>query len=387
MDGTTEAIGTTGNRILNTLCLTLLLLDSGGGLGLRNFAFISIVLTVAGSAWKPPAIDKKFIFFYLIFLASIVPGIVASILADVPIAKIIPWIMSFLLLPILYLYAKVSHLSGHDFSNAGKMFALAIIILFIGRLMAINWVLVANDYIMSHSEGFFGDKNFTSGDVLPNVYFQGTLGLVICGCMSLRYKRLGSYFLMLLALIMAPSRFGFITLSMWGIFVFFWKNPSRIVILPGIIALAAIVLAATPFGQEILAVKSGQSDAVKIRNNHILSVLNIFQHNPAVFIFGQGPGTEFYTTGFNQWVDNIELSQFEYLRKYGIVSFIAFHILYFLPLLGRSRNVIYIGGTLIVYYLASFSNPVLFSIFAMLFLSWAYITSFEKQDEPALLVT
>lgn len=355
------------------------MIDSGGGLGLRNLSFIVIFLFAGYGALTVYRINKLFILFYFTFLISIIPGILTSV-ADpkISINIIFGWIASFLLVPIFFLYINGSKLNNRVFVISGTLFAILIILMFTGRLYGISYINNINDYLKDKSPGFFGDKGFVSGDILPNVYFQGTLSLIICAVICLENKNYFSYVIILIALILAPSRFGFIVLILWAIIVYLRNSLSRILFIPIFLALGFLILNSLPFGAELLGIFNGQSDGIDIRNGHIESIFNEFKMHPLTLFTGEGPGSIFYTKGTGGYADNIELSQFEYLRKYGIISFIIFSAVYFWPLLGRKKNTFFIKGALVMYYIVSFSNPVLYSIFAMLFLAYAYLKTFSS---------
>lgn len=355
------------------------MVDSGGGLGLRNIAFVIIFFFALFSIYQYPAFNKNFVSIYLIFLLSLIPGILISVSNLIPIPQIFNWIVSFMLLPIFYFYVKGSELTQRCFVIAGVIFSYFVIALFFGRLMNISLAISANDYINSHSNGFFGNKNFLSGDILPNVYFQGTLSVIICGALSLRNKNFVAFFIILIGLILAPSRFGFIVLMLWAGFIFFRKSLIRIIFLPIILIVAFEILHNLSFGTELLSVFTGESDSLQVRNGHILSIYRIFQKYPLYFLFGQGPGSIFFTTGTSSLTDNIEISQLEYIRKYGILSFLLFCLFYFMPLISNLKSDLYIKGSLVLYFIVSFSNPVLFSIFSMLFLAFAYVEIFDNK--------
>lgn len=367
--------------ILNVICLTILMLDSGGGLRLRNISFMIIIVFGLHGVYKHKSLNKNFIYIFMIFGTFLIPGILISFFNSVPVFQIINWIMSFILLPFFYFYAKGSQLSNKCFVIAGGIFSTCVILLFFGRLMDVGIILAANDYIMSHSDGFFGNKSFLSGDILPNVYFQGTLSVIICGCLSLRNKNFFIYFLILLGLILAPSRFGFMVLILWALFTFIRKSWIRLAYLPFFFIIGFFILQNLAFGKELFSAFNGESDAVDIRNGHWISVSSIFADNPFAFLFGQGPGSYFFTQGTYDIVDNIEISQLEFIRKYGIFAFFGFCLLYFMPLLSRFKSDIYLKGALVIYFIVSFSNPVLFSIFSMLFLAFVYVEIFDNKNE------
>jgi hypothetical protein len=368
--------------VLNVICLTILILDSGGGLRLRNIAFLIIVFFGLYGMYKHRSLNKNFIYFFLIFFISLIPGIMISIFNSIPIFQIVNWILSFTLLPFFYFYVKGSELSHKCFVIAGGIFSTIVIVLFFGRLMNIGFVIAANDYITSNSDGFFANKNFASGDILPNVYFQGTLSVVICGCLSLRNNNYLAFFLILIGLILAPSRFGFMVLIIWAAFLFLRKSWIMLAYSPIIIIVAFLILQNLAFGKELFSAFTGESDGMEVRYGHLISIYTIFRENPFYFLFGQGPGSVFFTKGTYSLTDNIEISQLEFIRKYGVFSLISFCMLYFMPLFSRFTSDIYLKGALVIYFMVSFSNPVLFSIFSMLFLAFVYVEIFDSKNKP-----
>jgi hypothetical protein len=367
--------------ILNVICLTILILDSGGGLRLRNIAFLIIIIFGLYGLYKFRSLNKNFIYVFIIFSISLIPAVMISVFNSIPIFQIVNWILSFMMLPFFYFYVKGSELSHKCFVIAGGLFSIIVIVLFFGRLMNIGLVITANDYITSNSDGFFGNKNFLSGAILPNVYFQGTLSVIICGCLSLRKNNYVAFFIILIGLILAPSRFGFIVLILWAGFIFLRKSWVRLSYFPIIVLVTYLVLQNLAFGEELFSVFTGESDSLDVRNGHLVSVFEIFKENPLYFLFGQGPGSIFFTTGTYSITDNIEISQLEYIRKYGILSFMVFCFLYFMPLFSRFKSDVYIKGALVIYFVVSFSNPVLFSIFSMLYLAFVYVEIFDNKRQ------
>ncbi|MEX8548403.1 MAG: hypothetical protein V5804_12445 [Mucilaginibacter sp.] len=355
------------------------MIDSGGGLGLRNISFAIIFLFAFYGTALVKSINRSFILLYFIFLISLVPGLSVSLVnPDVSLISSSVWIISFLLIPVFFLYIYGSKINKKTFVISGTIFAGLIITLFVGRVFGLTYINNVNDYIKERSNGFFGNKNFLSGDILPNVYFQGTLSLIICGVLCFECKNYFSYLTILIALILAPSRFGFVILLIWALIVFIKKSYLRIFFVPFFLAVVFWGLYNLPFGKELIGIFNGQSDGLEIRNGHIQSVFDEFKMHPIAMLTGEGPGSLFYSKGYGAYVDNIELSQFEYLRKYGIISFIAATFFYFWPLLGKKKNTFFLKGALIMYYFVSFSNPVLYSIFAMLFLTYTYVENFPN---------
>ena len=362
---------------VNVLCLTALMIDSGGGLGIRNVSFGIIFLFGSYGLIKHKSYNTNFGILILLFLISLAPSILISMNDLISVSIILGWISSFLLVPLFYFYAKGSNLSTECFVYSGGIFSAFVIFLFFGRIFDFSMAVSVNEYLSNHSDGFFANKNYVNGDILPNVYFQGTLSVVICGCLSLKNKNYFMFSLILLSLILAPSRFGFIVLMLWFLFLFVRKHPWRIGLLPIILIGIYLVIKSLSFGNELFSAINVQGEAFEIRNGHLISVYEIFEQHPLYFFFGQGPGSIFYTRGIFEFTDNIEISQLEFVRKYGIISFLFFCFLYFFPLLGRSNSDLYLKGSLVVYFIVSFSNPVLFSLFSMLFLAFAYVDIYD----------
>lgn len=360
---------------LNTLCLFLLMFDSGGGLGLRNVAFFFIILYFIASVYNGKVKFKKnFIILYTLFIGSLIIPVYISIFNNISISEIFNWIIAFLLLPIFYIYVRESKLEESSFVYAGGIFATVIIVLFFGRLFGVGIIVDFYNYISPKMNGFLNMKYYSNGSILPNVYFQGTLSLVICAILSLSIKKNYIFTLILIAIVLAPSRFGFLVLSIFWLIKKIRESSKFLIMLPIIFLGIIAVLSFLPFGQELFSIFSHKNSGLNVRGGHLTSVIETLIINPYAFLFGAGPGSEFFTTGLDRMVNNIEISQLEYFRKYGVISFILFHIFYFSPFFyyRKINNSFFICGVLISYYILSFSNPVLLSLFAMLFLMFAY---------------
>jgi hypothetical protein len=110
---------------------------------------------------------------------------------------------------------------------------------------------------------------------------------------------------------------------------------------------------------------------VSVRNLHLSSIVTNINHKPSIMLFGSGPGSRFYTSGFEAFTDNIEISQLEILRKYGLLFFILIHLILLRTVtnLFRSNNIELVFA-IFGYYIVSFSNPVLMSTPFILFFAY-----------------
>lgn len=109
-----------------------------------------------------------------------------------------------------------------------------------------------------------------------------------------------------------------------------------------------------------------------IRFGHVISVIDTLL-NDNMFL-GMGPGSTFYSMGFGSETNNIEISQLEIIRKYGLVGYFIINLAYFFVIkyfysVGKNKELI----CLMAFYFVSYSNPVLLtfnlSLFVGLFFS------------------
>jgi hypothetical protein len=231
-----------------------------------------------------------------------------------------------------------------------------------------------NNFLSENSKGFFKIKYYLNGIQLPNVYFQGTLGLLICGCLAIKFNYNKIFYIIMIALIVAPSRAGFFLLLFYYIvFNLSLYHLKKIFSILLLLLLIAIIIISTSFGNELLTLFEKNNIGMEIRLMHINGLINnAFKTLNSIF-FGNGPGSFYYSPGFGFETDNIEISQFEYIRKYGIISFIIFNFFYFYNSIvyeNYSRKSSFL--ILLIYYFVSFTNPVLLSIFIFLFLAYIY---------------
>ena len=99
----------------------------------------------------------------------------------------------------------------------------------------------------------------------------------------------------------------------------------------------------------MLMLSEKSDDSIKVKALHKLSYMKVFSEHPYKTIFsGWGPGSEFYSRGFGRITNTTELSFYETIRRYGILSTILIFI--------------FIWGRPIIY---CFSNkmPVAYQIF------------------------
>lgn len=110
-----------------------------------------------------------------------------------------------------------------------------------------------------------------------------------------------------------------------------------------------------------------------VKYAHLHSYKELFTDNPLYLLVGQGPGTAFYTAGFNKMSLKTEWSYMELLRNYGLFSiFILYTFLRPLASIMHSSckndEALVVAATYIVYLVIAGTNPLLLSSTGMLVL-------------------
>ena len=184
---------------------------------------------------------------------------------------------------------------------------------------------------------------------------------------------LGIGLVCILALAVAPSRFGVAVLALYALLHFSLRrsNVSRkAYALSGLVhQVSKVILVLLPVAAVVLLLNLELSnDGTNIRIGHLRSVYDEFASRPAALSFGFGAGSTFYSEGFQEVTDNIELSQFEILRKYGLFGLTVL-IVYIAAAAARARAIeatVPLAEAIACYFLVAMSNPVLLTFGAML---------------------
>lgn len=113
-----------------------------------------------------------------------------------------------------------------------------------------------------------------------------------------------------------------------------------------------------------------------VKYGHIPSYLSLFGEHPEYILFGQGPGTYFYSEGFNKIVNITEWSYIELFRNFGIFALVIICI-FFKPLavMWENKQDKLISCTFwayLAYLLIAGTNPLLLSSTGMITLLMAY---------------
>lgn len=359
--------------VLAVLCILTTMLDSGGEIGLRLFGLAGLLLLCIRQPASP--VQWKTLLIWLGFVLLLAPSIIRASFAGVELKNIIIWTYPFLAFPVIYFVARSSRITSDHFVWAGLYFALIIIALFMGRITGDASLMWLNEKLTSGASGFFNQKQVFFQDAMPVVYFQGTLSLVFVSILAFGRGYYLAFFLMLVALVLAPSRFG-VTVSLGFAYLLVLARLAswsrRIALLA--VTLGAVLIAGLFAPSGYVDMFDGDSSGSIVRLGHVQSLLETFNNDISKLILGSGPGSSFYSSGFHDYTDNIEISQLELIRKFGIGFFIVFSGLLsalFVALWrkGRKPHAMAIAA----HFLVATSNPVLLTAVFLLYFSTALI--------------
>lgn len=114
-----------------------------------------------------------------------------------------------------------------------------------------------------------------------------------------------------------------------------------------------------------LLLSDTQETSNAAKYGHLKSYETLFQEDPAIFIFGSGAGSMFYSTGGGGMISQSEWTYIEFIRMFGFIGAFIILILYFIPLflLYKKRKILrywfpFLLGYLL-YLLIGGTNPYL----------------------------
>lgn len=103
-----------------------------------------------------------------------------------------------------------------------------------------------------------------------------------------------------------------------------------------------------------------------VKYAHLGSYMELFRENPLYMFLGQGPGTAFYSEGFQKMSLKTEWSYMELWRNYGIFALLIIYV-YLRPLLSMLRSAckcdeaLVLAFAYIIYLVIAGTNPLLLS--------------------------
>jgi len=362
----------------------LLMIDSGGKFGIRNIGFILIGMFSLPYIIRKSVNMKIASIILLSILVSLI-GIFSNIINNIEISKAFHWIAFLIAIFIFYksflLFSERECVKG--FLLAGFLFSISV--LFVHFLLITNLFIRQDDLLTLLNlffNGFFHRYSIFGFDYF-SIYFQSTLTLSVFTTIAYLNKNYKLYILFMFVLAISKSRFGFFVAVVIPILIYLIgvKKLSKLITLY-IIPFSLIIIIFyfmiyfiynDNFTLDIRYVTS--KDA---RIAHTISTIESFNiHN---ILIGQGLGSEFYTMRSGGFTDNTELSQLEFLRKFGFIAYLLFNFLIFLTIYFSYNKSLY-KEILYIFtlYFASMSNPILTSLMFSIWIGYSLSRIFKTK--------
>ncbi len=143
-----------------------------------------------------------------------------------------------------------------------------------------------------------------------------------------------------------------------------------------------IVIIGITFIIILIALATDTSEASNVvKYGHISSYLQLFEEHPGYLLIGEGPGTSFYSEGFNNIVLKTEWTYLELLRCYGLFSIIIVGVfckpLFTIWKYRKDKFTLSVFWAYLAYLLIAGTNPLLISSTGMIMLLMTY--SYEAE--------
>ena len=82
-----------------------------------------------------------------------------------------------------------------------------------------------------------------------------------------------------------------------------------------------------------------QEESTAVKGGHLMSYIDLFEERPVLYFFiGTGPGSLFYSAGFNSIVPMTELTYFDMIKNYGLIQTTILFLIFCSPMLGIYNN-------------------------------------------------
>lgn len=370
--------------LLLTFLFFSFFIDSGDPIGIRKLALLVIAFLFAKyvSDFSVTYFSRLVAWAYIFICMLGIYSTIWSCINGVIFSSTLPWLVPLLLMPVFcfILFQFKPAVVRLSFITAGYLFSTCVIIVFL--CIYIYGDLVKAFFYSLDFPGWF----YLRGDGYPQVYFQSTLAFVVLSLYSALMGYRVAAIVFFLSLALSLSRFGafvvilFVALNYILGEIRFAKLSFFLMIFLSVASIPIMMVIYMFLPPDI----DYQSSSETVRFGHVMSVFSAMR--PIDYIFGMGPGSVFYSSGFNEVVDNIEVSQLELFRKYGVLGYALFHLACVCLSLNFLKQKNYIAQIcFFAFYFVAFSNPILatfmFSIFISVFLSDCNKT--KRQDQIA----
>lgn len=374
------------NQIFVSLAMFVLLFDPGKALGLKVFAIPLLVYVVFSALLKKNIILKKINIYciltvFIILAFAMLNGVADNITFNYSTGVYFSSILLFLLLLFVGTYTSV------DLLKALKPSLLLMVALtcFLTFLLYYNReaFYTLRIYFESWRMARITIRSIGVFEFLPAIFFTNSPLLVFLAAHSFYLtltkkdrRSLVLWLIITLTLIFSGTRANIVaSFLLPGMLIFILSKKILIkifIILNGLILIVMMIYVG-------FLSPTDYSNAVKI--GHFQSYISLFQNSSlGELLWGHGLGTLFFSSGVNSITGTTEFTILESIRMFGFLGTCFFYFFLVFPLFHlfrfkrrKSSEV----ATLIayfVYFLMSFTNPLIFGSTGAIALSITYST-------------
>lgn len=370
------------DSLMNKLVVFMIIatiIDLGGGLYIKYISYLlaSIYIIIFNPKIK---LDNNYFLISFVFIFYPILAIPIGILNDASFSLAINNISPFIPAVLLLFFAKKNNLNKlvNTINKTILFISYLVIVLYILFLTKNSGILSLFNFMESANMGYFGNK-MVEGEYMPGVYFKSTLFFNFSFILYLFNRHFFKAFVIFIAIFLSFSKASILVTLIIVIYFFiydgliikknsiFIKTHTFVICIFLSIIITYFIASFKEYVELIFLyisnAISGKSGTTQVRVMHYESIIKMFKENPIYLIFGQGAGTVFYTTGFNSFVNNIELDHLNSIRKFGLVWAIPFYyfIAYiFIRLRSMESNKILSISFILTFILVG-SNPLMIS--------------------------
>jgi hypothetical protein len=305
--------------------------------GIKDLIFIILVIFLVINHSKFSQYSfLNMIFILLIFTATFIRGYLSGYSIDF--SEAIATLKSIAPLILLFWAKRIKLL---DYFTL-PLCIVSIIIIIVFLLYKLNPFVFNLIYHLSKSYDstiMIGHRNFLGYNVLSLFYKSSPLLIISASFYTYYFFNRPSHrirhFLMIVlfvfALILSGTRANVLAaILIILVNIIFCLNKSDLAKLFIIPFFAIIFVTVSLF--LYLLMSDTKEESIVIKFSHLDSYKSLISEQPSVLVFGQGPGSLFYSKGRNQMVSKTEWSYLELIRIFGLLGSLFFFIILTIPL-------------------------------------------------------
>jgi len=200
------------------------------------------------------------------------------------------------------------------------------------------------------------------------------------------FFKMAALILLAVTLFLSGTRANMLSLVLILMFYLAWyiftKSKKFFVLLMGVYGIIGFIGIYTL--SELLL--NAQEISNQVKFGHFISYIEHFSEYIGDFIYGQGLGSRFYSSGIHQMTNITELSYFELIRIWGLPITIVFFLVLLLPLYYeiRARKISALFIAYLAYLFIAGTNPLLLSSTGMVVLVYVFSEMILRSRKIAL---